>query len=64
MNARTLESTALPDERVDLVTVDASFISATRLLPAIAEVAPAAELLVLVKPQFEVGRAEVGKGGL
>ena len=62
-NARHLAAEAVPAE-VDLVTVDASFISATQLLPRLAEVAPAAEVLVLVKPQFEVGREGVGKGGV
>jgi 23S rRNA (cytidine1920-2'-O)/16S rRNA (cytidine1409-2'-O)-methyltransferase len=62
-NARHLEAAALPHE-VELVTVDASFISARLLLPRLAELAPAAELLVLVKPQFEVGRERVGKGGV
>jgi len=62
-NARLLEPADVP-EAVDLVTVDVSFISATLLLPRIAEVAPRAELLVLVKPQFEVGRERVGKGGV
>jgi len=44
--------------------VDASFISVRLLLPRLRELAPAAELLVLVKPQFEVGRGQVGKGGV
>jgi 23S rRNA (cytidine1920-2'-O)/16S rRNA (cytidine1409-2'-O)-methyltransferase len=47
-----------------LVVVDVSFISAARLLPRLREIAPGAELLVLVKPQFEVGREQVGKGGV
>lgn len=62
-NARYLEVEALP-EAVDWVVVDVSFISSRLLLPRIAEVAPGAELLVMVKPQFEVGRGEVGKGGV
>ncbi len=62
-NARHLEAAALPHP-IDLVTVDASFISARLLLPRLVELAPAAELLVLVKPQFEVGRERVGKGGV
>jgi 23S rRNA (cytidine1920-2'-O)/16S rRNA (cytidine1409-2'-O)-methyltransferase len=49
---------------IGLATVDASFISAKLLLPALRRAAPEAELLVLVKPQFEVGRARVGKGGV
>ncbi len=62
-NARSLAADSLP-AGIDLVTVDASFISTTLLLPALAAAAPAAELLVLVKPQFEVGRDQVGKGGV
>jgi 23S rRNA (cytidine1920-2'-O)/16S rRNA (cytidine1409-2'-O)-methyltransferase len=62
-NARLLEPADVP-EAVDLVTVDVSFISATLLLPRIAEIAPRAALLVMVKPQFEVGRERVGKGGV
>ena len=62
-NARHLEAGALPPG-IGLVTVDASFISARLLLEAIRRVAPGAELLVLVKPQFEVGKERVGKGGV
>lgn len=61
-NARHLES--LP-ERVNLVVVDASFISLRLLLPAIKGwLAPQADLITLVKPQFEAGKGEVGKGGV
>jgi 23S rRNA (cytidine1920-2'-O)/16S rRNA (cytidine1409-2'-O)-methyltransferase len=49
---------------IGLVVMDVSFISATLLLPRALEIAPRAELLVLVKPQFEVGREQVGKGGV
>jgi 23S rRNA (cytidine1920-2'-O)/16S rRNA (cytidine1409-2'-O)-methyltransferase len=62
-NARLLTSEAVPGP-IDLVTVDVSFISVRLLLPRLAEVAPAAEWLILVKPQFEVGREQVGKGGV
>jgi 23S rRNA (cytidine1920-2'-O)/16S rRNA (cytidine1409-2'-O)-methyltransferase len=62
-NARHLDPADVP-EAIELVTVDVSFISATLLLPRIAEIAPAAGLLVMVKPQFEVGRERVGKGGV
>ena len=62
-NARTLEASELPHPP-ELVVVDVSFISLTLILPRIAAIAPAAELVVLVKPQFEVGRAQVGKGGV
>jgi 23S rRNA (cytidine1920-2'-O)/16S rRNA (cytidine1409-2'-O)-methyltransferase len=51
--------------RADLVTVDVSFISATMILPVLPPLLnPGAELLVLVKPQFEVRRGQVGKGGV
>jgi 23S rRNA (cytidine1920-2'-O)/16S rRNA (cytidine1409-2'-O)-methyltransferase len=52
-------------ERVELVTLDVSFISATLILAAIPPLLePHSEMLVLVKPQFEVGRGQVGKGGI
>jgi 23S rRNA (cytidine1920-2'-O)/16S rRNA (cytidine1409-2'-O)-methyltransferase len=61
-NARELES--LP-YAPDLVTCDVSFISVrTALPPALALARPGWEALVLVKPQFEAGRGEVGKGGV
>jgi 23S rRNA (cytidine1920-2'-O)/16S rRNA (cytidine1409-2'-O)-methyltransferase len=62
-NARTLEASALGGP-MDLVTLDLSFISVRLVLPRVREVAPKAALLVLVKPQFEVGRERVGKGGV
>ena len=62
-NARELAPGDVPDG-IELVTVDVSFISVRLLLPRLREVAPRAELLVLVKPQFEVGRGRVGKGGV
>jgi 23S rRNA (cytidine1920-2'-O)/16S rRNA (cytidine1409-2'-O)-methyltransferase len=49
---------------VELVTVDVSFISVRALLPTLLGVAPDADHLVLVKPQFEVGKGRVGKGGV
>lgn len=58
---RVRERAAAP---IGLVVVDVSFISVRLLLPRLCEIAPEAELLVLVKPQFEVGRDEVGKGGV
>lgn len=49
----------------DLVVMDVSFISATCIIPAIYEVAKdGADFICLVKPQFEVGRAGIGKGGI
>ena len=62
-NARYLEPGQLP-EPVDLVVIDVSFISAKLLLPPIRAAAPHADVLVMVKPQFEVGREQVGKGGV
>jgi 23S rRNA (cytidine1920-2'-O)/16S rRNA (cytidine1409-2'-O)-methyltransferase len=64
MNARFLEPGSIA-ESVDLVTIDASFISLTMLIPRIPPVLkPGGKCLVLVKPQFEVGREHVGKGGI
>ena len=64
MNARFLEPGQIP-EPVDLVTIDASFISLTMLIPRIPPVLkPDGKCLALVKPQFEVGRGQVGKGGI
>ena len=52
-------------EPVDLAVCDVSFISVTLILPAIAPILqPAGQLIVLVKPQFEAGRDQVGKGGI
>ncbi len=62
-NARHLDREDIP-EPVDLVTIDVSFISARLILPVVAEVAAGADVLVLVKPQFEVGREQVGTGGV
>ncbi len=63
-NARHLTRADIP-EPVDLVTCDASFISLATVLPAaLALAAPAARLVALIKPQFEVGKSRVGKGGV
>jgi 23S rRNA (cytidine1920-2'-O)/16S rRNA (cytidine1409-2'-O)-methyltransferase len=63
-NARVLEAGDVA-ELVDLVTMDASFISLTMLLaPACGILKPGGHCLALVKPQFEVGREKVGKGGI
>jgi predicted rRNA methylase YqxC with S4 and FtsJ domains len=51
--------------QVSLVTLDLSFISVLKVMPALAAVmAPGAQMVVLIKPQFEAGRAQVGAGGL
>ena len=63
-NARHLVAALFPDAP-DLATVDVSFISLEKVLPAVFRVlAPAGEALALVKPQFEVGKGQVGKGGV
>ena len=63
-NARALTAEAI-GERVDLVTGDLSFISLKLILPAVrAILKPGGHALLLVKPQFEVGKGEVGKGGV
>jgi 23S rRNA (cytidine1920-2'-O)/16S rRNA (cytidine1409-2'-O)-methyltransferase len=64
VNARAITPQDLP-YRPDLVVADVSFISLTKVLPAVlACVADAWDALVMVKPQFEVGRERVGKGGV
>jgi 23S rRNA (cytidine1920-2'-O)/16S rRNA (cytidine1409-2'-O)-methyltransferase len=61
-NARYLEKL---DEFVDVVTIDASFISLKLLLPSVQRwLQPEADIIPLIKPQFEAGRSEVGKGGV
>lgn len=63
-NARFLQPGDVP-EPVALVTVDLSFISTAKVLPALAPLAqPGAQWLILVKPQFELERGDVGKGGI
>jgi 23S rRNA (cytidine1920-2'-O)/16S rRNA (cytidine1409-2'-O)-methyltransferase len=63
-NARFLELTDI-GEAVSLVTVDVSFISLTLILPRIPSIlSPGGACVALVKPQFEVGRERVGKGGI
>ncbi|HVO96930.1 MAG TPA: TlyA family RNA methyltransferase [Bryobacteraceae bacterium] len=64
LNARYLDPADYPG-KFDLAVCDASFISTTLLIPAIAPLlASPRRMIVLVKPQFEVGRDEVGKGGI
>jgi len=63
-NVRQLEAERL-GEPIDLATIDASFISLRLVLPAVQRLlAPGRTILALVKPQFEVGRGNVGKGGV
>ena len=63
VNARSIRPEDF-DETFELVVVDVSFISLELILPAIHACAPSAQWLLLVKPQFEVGREQVGKGGV
>jgi 23S rRNA (cytidine1920-2'-O)/16S rRNA (cytidine1409-2'-O)-methyltransferase len=64
VNVRHLAADALP-ERCDLATVDVSFISLLKVVPALLpHLRPGGLLLTLVKPQFEAGRAAIGKGGI
>jgi 23S rRNA (cytidine1920-2'-O)/16S rRNA (cytidine1409-2'-O)-methyltransferase len=64
LNARYLRMEDI-GERVDLAVADVSFISVTLVAPAVAAVLKeTGQMVILVKPQFEVGRGEVGKGGI
>jgi 23S rRNA (cytidine1920-2'-O)/16S rRNA (cytidine1409-2'-O)-methyltransferase len=67
LNARLLAPDALP-ERCGLITVDVSFISLLKVVPALlphlSPAAPEGLLLPMIKPQFEAGRGAVGKGGI
>ena len=61
-NARSVDSLPYPPS---LIVIDVSFISLTKVLPAVvAQAAPEFDCLAMVKPQFEVGRERVGKGGV
>jgi len=64
VNARYLQPQEFPVS-FDLVVIDVSFISLTKILPSVvALLKPHASMVVLIKPQFEVGRGEVGSGGI
>ncbi len=64
VNARALAPGDLP-EACDLATFDLSFISLTKVVPAVIPLLrPGARLITLIKPQFEVGKGRVGKGGV
>jgi 23S rRNA (cytidine1920-2'-O)/16S rRNA (cytidine1409-2'-O)-methyltransferase len=63
-NARNLDADIIP-EAVDIIVCDASFISLAKVLEAPLKLAkPGGRLVALIKPQFEAGREEVGKGGV
>ena len=64
VNARYLTPEDFP-HKFDLVVMDVSFISVTKVLPAIVPLlAAGGSIITLIKPQFEVGRGEVGGGGI
>jgi 23S rRNA (cytidine1920-2'-O)/16S rRNA (cytidine1409-2'-O)-methyltransferase len=64
LNARELKPEDI-GEPVDLLTCDVSFISVTLILPAaVPLLRPAGQMVILIKPQFEVGKGQVGKGGI
>ena len=70
-SVRSGQAPSLPDrgvkaqDTVDLATIDVSFISVTKIIPSVAEhLADSGPLVVLVKPQFEAKREEVGRGGV
>ena len=64
VNARHLQPEDFNQE-FDLVTIDVAFISATKILPAIVPLLAArGRIITLIKPQFEVGKGEIGKGGI
>jgi 23S rRNA (cytidine1920-2'-O)/16S rRNA (cytidine1409-2'-O)-methyltransferase len=64
LNARYLRREDI-GEPIDLAVCDVSFISVSLILPAVAPLLqPAGEMVILIKPQFEVGREQVGKGGI
>lgn len=64
INARYLKPSDF-DEQFDLATIDVSFISLTKILPAVVPLMTDVGCIVaLIKPQFEVGKGEIGKGGI
>ena len=64
VNARDLDATLIPDP-IDVLVADVSFISLTKVLPpCVPLLKPRAWAIVLVKPQFEAGRQDIGSGGV
>jgi 23S rRNA (cytidine1920-2'-O)/16S rRNA (cytidine1409-2'-O)-methyltransferase len=64
INARQLQAAEI-GEPIDLLTCDVSFISVTLILPAVTRLLQSAgQMVILIKPQFEVGKGQVGKGGI
>ncbi len=64
VNIRDIAPTLIP-EPIDIAVIDVSFISLEKVVPAILKLLkPDSEIIALIKPQFEVGRGQVGKGGI
>ncbi|HEU4390952.1 MAG TPA: TlyA family RNA methyltransferase [Blastocatellia bacterium] len=64
MNARDLDQKRFP-VKFELATIDVSFISLAKILPSVRQVlSDSGEVVALIKPQFEVGKGEVGRGGI
>lgn len=64
VNGRDLDAGLIPDP-IDLIVSDVSFVSILKVIdPVLALAAPGAEAVILIKPQFEVGREHIGKGGI
>lgn len=64
INIRAIEPSLIP-EPIDIAVIDVSFISLEKVIPSLRQfLKPGAELVALIKPQFEVGREQVGKGGI
>ena len=63
-NIRDIDPALVP-ERVDIAVIDVSFISLDKVIPSVIQfLKPGSDIIALIKPQFEVGRALVGKGGI
>jgi 23S rRNA (cytidine1920-2'-O)/16S rRNA (cytidine1409-2'-O)-methyltransferase len=63
-NIRSIAPSAIP-EPIDLVVIDVSFISLTKVFPSVIQfLRPRATVIALIKPQFEVGKGQVGRGGI
>lgn len=64
VNARHMKAEDVP-ESIDIIVMDVSFISITKVIPSVVQfLKPGGMLVALIKPQFEVGKGEVGKGGI
>jgi 23S rRNA (cytidine1920-2'-O)/16S rRNA (cytidine1409-2'-O)-methyltransferase len=63
-NIRDIDPALIP-EKVDIVVIDVSFISLEKVIPSVLRLLnPGAGIISLIKPQFEVGKGQVGKGGI